>query len=322
VLTGYDVIGDVHGHADPLVRLLELLGYSEVGGVYRHPGRQAIFVGDLIDRGPKQLEVYRLVRAMVDAGEAQIVMGNHEFNAIAWATPDPLASGGFLREHSEKNTRQHAAFLAAVGNDVSLHAQIVEWFRTMPLWLDVDHGGGCLRVVHACWHERSMRTLGGDAVLTPEVLAAAMRRNSPEYEAVEVLLKGPEADLGDAWYLDKGGHRRHNARICWWDSSITSVRDAVLLPGDVLDRHGADFERLKHIPFDRRDLLYYDDLPVIFGHYWNTGEPTVLSRVAASVDFSVANEGHLVAYRWNGERSLSNDRFESVSRQSDDAPVE
>jgi hypothetical protein len=47
----------------------------------------------LIDRGPKQLATVDLVRRMVEAGSARGVMGNHEFNAIAWATPDPEHPG-------------------------------------------------------------------------------------------------------------------------------------------------------------------------------------------------------------------------------------
>jgi hypothetical protein len=64
----FDVIGDVHGEFDKLVALLARLGYWELGGTWRHPDRTAIFVGDLIDRGPKQLATVDLVRAMVDAG--------------------------------------------------------------------------------------------------------------------------------------------------------------------------------------------------------------------------------------------------------------
>jgi len=74
---GYDVIGDVHGHADKLERLLERLGYrrtTEPDGrpLWAHPDRQAIFfVGDLIDRGPHQIQTVELVRTMVDGGSAQ-----------------------------------------------------------------------------------------------------------------------------------------------------------------------------------------------------------------------------------------------------------
>jgi hypothetical protein len=48
----YDIIGDVHGHADALRRLLAELGYAEVQGAFRHDARKAIFVGDLVDRDP------------------------------------------------------------------------------------------------------------------------------------------------------------------------------------------------------------------------------------------------------------------------------
>ena len=54
---------------------------------YRHPTNIALFLGDLIDRGPQQLECIRIPRMMRDAGSAKILMGNHEFNAIAYATP-------------------------------------------------------------------------------------------------------------------------------------------------------------------------------------------------------------------------------------------
>src|SRR6202008_3839311 len=90
-VTGYDIIGDVHGCATHLTDLLDALGYRENDwtGAYRHPQRQAIFVGDLIDRGGEQLRVLEIVKRMVDSGSAQIVMGNHEFNAIAYSIEYP-----------------------------------------------------------------------------------------------------------------------------------------------------------------------------------------------------------------------------------------
>ena len=71
---GYDIIGDVHGEAGKLHSLLRRLGYEAPHGLYRHPeGRQAIFVGDLIDKGPAQLETIDAVRAMVGHGTALAV---------------------------------------------------------------------------------------------------------------------------------------------------------------------------------------------------------------------------------------------------------
>ena len=88
----FDIIGDVHGCADELERLLERLGYSwhdaDRGGdlyprLYTHPqGRRAIFVGDLVDRGPRVLETVGLVQNMVQAGAALCVPGNHDVKLV------------------------------------------------------------------------------------------------------------------------------------------------------------------------------------------------------------------------------------------------
>lgn len=79
----FDLIGDVHGCRDELVALLEHLGYV-VGGTRETPdvrapdGRKAIFVGDLVDRGPDSPGVLRLVMHMVGNGTAMCVPGNHD----------------------------------------------------------------------------------------------------------------------------------------------------------------------------------------------------------------------------------------------------
>ena len=83
----YDLIGDIHGHAEELAALLEMLGYRKSAGVYRHPERQAIFFGDFIDRGPRIRETLEIVRTMVEHGSALAVMGNHEWNALPTTLP-------------------------------------------------------------------------------------------------------------------------------------------------------------------------------------------------------------------------------------------
>jgi hypothetical protein len=136
-MAGVDVIGDVHGHADRLRTLLARLGYEQRQGVWGHRERTAVFVGDLIDRGPGQLDTLRLVRAMVEAGTAQIVLGNHEFNAVAYATVHPERLD-YCRPHDAKHREQHQAFLAEVDFGSSLHRSIIDWFMTIPMWLDLD----------------------------------------------------------------------------------------------------------------------------------------------------------------------------------------
>ncbi len=77
----FDIIGDVHGCADELETLLARLGYERdpESGVFYHPqGRRAIFLGDIVDRGPRILDAYEMVRGMVKAGHALCVPGNHD----------------------------------------------------------------------------------------------------------------------------------------------------------------------------------------------------------------------------------------------------
>ena len=76
----FDIIGDVHGCADELEELLADLGYGADGaGVWCHPeGRKAVFLGDLVDRGPRIPDTLRLVMGMVGAETALCVPGNHD----------------------------------------------------------------------------------------------------------------------------------------------------------------------------------------------------------------------------------------------------
>ena len=80
----FDIIGDVHGCGDELEELLAQLGYgAEDGGVWRHPaGRKAVFLGDLVDRGPRIPDVLKLVMAMVEAETAYCVPGNHDMKLV------------------------------------------------------------------------------------------------------------------------------------------------------------------------------------------------------------------------------------------------
>ena len=76
----FDIVGDLHGCYDELCELLALLGYQQnAESGMRHPsGRRVIFLGDLVDRGPKVIETARLVMRMVASGQALCVPGNHD----------------------------------------------------------------------------------------------------------------------------------------------------------------------------------------------------------------------------------------------------
>ena len=310
----YDLIGDIHGHSEPLAQLLENLGYTKADSVYRHPDRQVIFLGDFIDRGPDQRGVLEIIRPMIDDGVALSVMGNHEFNAIAYYTRDPDDHKRHLRIHDEKNRKQHRVFLEAF-DGTSDYEETIEWFRTLPLWLEVDG----VRVVHACWDEPFMQTLRDNhpsvnEYLNDDLLVAASRKGSDEHEAVETLLKGKEVELprGQSFH-DKDGNPRQAVRVRWFGDEASTFQDAFL---------GPEYAR-SHIPEDpigADHIIRYahDDPPVFVGHYWLDGEPALLASNVACLDYSVAAKsgGRLVAYRWDGERELSQEKFVYVERET------
>ena len=308
---GYDIIGDIHGHADELKSLLVKMGYTPVDGCYRHPTRKVIFLGDFIDRGPDQSGVLNIVMAMVRQEVALAVMGNHEFNALAFHTEDPDGPGTWLRTRNKKNLKQHEAFLAEYfGNDKKDElAEVLEFFYTLPLWLELDG----LRVIHAAWDPASMEVvrsaLDGNNLLTRDLLVEASRKGTDEYEAVEILLKGLEHELpAGLSHKDKDGTPRTRVRLWFFEHAPKTLRDIIVHP------HQFENEILD-VPASE-DLLYgysESEPPVFVGHYWMKKDegkhPARLRHNVACLDYSVAKGGELVAYRWSGEKDIDDSCF-------------
>jgi protein phosphatase len=96
----FDIVGDIHGCFDELCNLLDRLGYREDAETgMRHPdGRRAIFLGDLVDRGPKIVETVALVRRMVLAGQALCVPGNHDMKLYRSLKGNPVQISHGLAE--------------------------------------------------------------------------------------------------------------------------------------------------------------------------------------------------------------------------------
>jgi Calcineurin-like phosphoesterase len=306
----YDIIGDIHGHSQSLETVLTKLGYKNQTGIYRHPSRKVIFLGDFIDRGSYQREVIDIARAMIDSGNALAVMGNHEFNAIAYYTSDHEGED-YLRPHSEKNTRQHQAFLDAYQGDPAAYKDTINWFKTLPLWLDL----GDLRVIHACWDKHEIAEIlkyqDGECYLSEKLLRESCHSGTWQFRAIETILKGKEIPLkSDASFKDKDGNMRHDIRVRWWDREATSYKDAFMGPESARTHIPDD-----QITGDHMVEYSHDAPPVILGHYWMEGVPAPLAPNIACVDYSVAKPGgKLVAYRWNGEQELDPDNYVWVER--------
>ncbi len=307
----YDLIGDIHGYAAPLQDLLVKLDYQQFDGIWQHPSRQVVFLGDFIDRGPEQVETVRIARTMVEHGKALAVMGNHEFNAVAWATHFPERPTAPMRVHSAKNRAQHREFLAQVVEHSVLHQQMIAWFKTLPVYLDLPG----FRVVHACWHPRSLEIIASYTDPHQRILdqawPALCTQGTEPCEALEILLKGLEVRLPNGLeYIDRQGIKRRDVRLKWWQLKDITYRD-------LADLSPADIESLPHDPVPENVLPgYAGDKPLFVGHYWRTGDPAPLNDHIACLDYSIAARGldvremgKLCAYRWNGEKHLSKDGF-------------
>lgn len=305
----YDIIGDIHGHAYALKKLLDKLGYRKSSGAYRHPDRKALFVGDYIDRGPQVRETLQLVRRMVDADQAIALMGNHELNAILYNETDE--NGDYLRSHSEKNRKQHKATLTDFKGKEEEYQSYIGWFKTLPLWYEND----AFRAIHACWDSMSvdeMRNYTIGNMLEPEYFREAGNRKTPLYELTETLLKGREIALPMGLsFKDKDGHERDEVRIKWWLNPDDVTLEKWSFAEDIKGRSEQKFNPPDYVS------NYYneDEKPVFFGHYWLSGEPSPERSNVCCLDYSIGNEEKLTAYRYDSEDELVKNKLHWIEYQ-------
>jgi hypothetical protein len=291
----YDLIGDIHGHADKLKSLLNCLGYKMDGESYIHPERKVVFVGDYIDRGPKIPETLTIVKKMVDSGNAIALMGNHEYNAICFNLK--ARNGDFVRKHSIKHFLQHYETLRQFQNRQEEYDDFIDWFLTLRLFYEAD----AFRAVHACWDSGNIAflkdVLQNDRV-TPEIILQTYE-SKKLYRAIDETLKGKEITLKEGlFFYDKDGNKRNEIRIKWWEDASQhtyqsySVLKMDLLPNvPIVGNHGNHYS--------------HEEKPIFFGHYWLQGKPSLYRNNICCLDYSVAKKGKLVAYSFDDEQELS-----------------
>lgn len=305
---GFDIIGDIHGCAHTLAKLLEHMGYRRVRGVYRHERRQAVFIGDIIDRGPRIREALHLVRDMVEHGSARMVMGNHEYNALGYCTRARAGSGcTHLREHTPRHNRLIRETLEQFAHYPQEWNEFLEWFYTVPLFIDDED----FRVVHACWDGDlidKFRRLQGGACIDEDFLHASAAIESFAGQVMDTLLRGTDLRLPEGMSITgRDGYVREFFRTKFWADNPQTYADVVFqpdpLPPEVARRPLTDRERAQLIRYPM------DAPPVFVGHYWMEGRPSPLRHNVACIDFSAVKYGKLVAYRFDGEAQLSADKF-------------
>lgn len=224
-----DFVADIHGEIDALLELLERLGYQTDG---QHPdGRRLVFLGDLVDRGPDSPGVVRLVRGMIQAGNAQAVLGNHELN--------------ILRGALKKNNQWILAPDEAVNEaplDPSEREEFLAFFTSLPLALERED----IRAVHAAWDDAMIEQARAarDAV--------TLYRNVRESIAAELTACG----VNDEMEQNLAHQNRNPVKLITSGPEIPAPK-----PFELEDRtHAED----RHAWW--RD--YQGEPFVVFGHYW------------------------------------------------------
>lgn len=305
---GYDIIGDVHGCYNSLVELLELLGYRLQGGVYRHPERQVVFLGDLVDRGPQIRETLHLVRDMVAAGAATLVLGNHEINLLGFHTPaSPQSERSYLRERSERHQSQLNETLQQFDSYSGELRAFLDWMLELPLFMEFEH----FRVAHACWDQaliRAYRERHRTDCLSAHIFQASEDWSGLEHRTIDRLTRGTSLLLPDnAVMVGSDGLSRRYFRTKFWLASPQTYGELPLQP-DALPQE-VYHQRLTEKDYER--LLHYaaHEPPLFVGHYWMSGSPQLMQPNIACLDYSAVHGGRLMAYRWSGPGRLSADNL-------------
>jgi hypothetical protein len=242
---------------------------------------------------------------MVESGNAVALMGNHEFNLLAYHSLDH--EGMPLREHSEKHARQIHATMESFAAHQDEFQDFLSWIRGLPLTFENEE----LRAVHACWSEQAVCNLEGKSFLDDAFLIASCTEEAVKRD-VELLLKGPEVDLPPGvTHTTCDGAVRTEMRVQWWgrDDRPTTISELAVPPGAVVSDQIIPQKLLASVP-----NLPLGGKPVFFGHYWLRPDApkAPLAPGICCLDFSVANNGPLVAYRWDGNPALRESNFISA----------
>ncbi len=256
------------------------------------------FVGDYIDRGPKIRKTLKIVRRMVENDNAIALLGNHEYNALCFHAKNK--TGGHRRKHSITNMIQHFETLKQFQNKQDEYEHYLKWFKTLPLFYETS----TFRAVHASWDNSSINFLRKhlfQSKLTDDLIEQSSMKGSEFYHAIETILKGKEIRLPKGKrFKDKDGTLRKEIRIKWWeDPTKATYQEIAIEPLKDFEDGPVDISELRNT-----DYYKPDNIPVFFGHYWLRGNPMLYRDNVCCLDYSVAKEGHLAAYRFDGESVL------------------
>ncbi len=286
-----DIVGDVHGELDALQSLLGHLGYDGAGV---HPdGRHLVFVGDLCDRGPDSPGVIDRVSGFVAAGNAWVVLGNHELNLLRGDRKD--GNDWFWSEGSARDRK----YEPRVHIHPARRGDVLEFLNGLPLALERED----LRVVHAAWDAAAVARLraadpavddlehfrrwdlDAEALIAARDLKESARIEFAEYRArlVDPLQAIPM--LAATAAVDELRQMANPMRV------VTSGIERVAARPFFASGHWRFVERIRW--WDE----YHGGVPVVVGHYWREFTPVDRASLGKAADGLF---GDLAPTAWHG----------------------
>lgn len=300
----YDIIGDVHGYAPLLKKMLLALGYKKSTSGYSHPERKAVFVGDFINRGPQIRKTLRTIRTMVENQKALAILGNHEINIII----NHLKNNGnpFL-----KNDISEIKTLNEFKNYPNEWNDHIKWLRSLPLFLELEG----IRVVHACWSDQAIQFIKENipqGKIKKEVFKKIDKYpESPLARNVWLLTKGLQFKLpGDLKIINSKGVSPRSFRMRWWENPKEKTFKEL------------SFESKFQLPeytippqIAQESQAYPEGSPIVFfGHYCRTNGPHIIKPNICCIDACINGSKSLLAYRWDGENALSASKLVRITK--------
>lgn len=256
-----DLVGDIHGEIRALDALLARLGYDAAG---RHrEGRRLVFCGDLIDRGEDSPATVERVARIVDAGNGQAVLGNHELNVVLGKTKE---GNGWAFADDHDHAQGH--FLDAARLSDAHRRRCIDWLGSLPVVLERSD----LRVVHACWDATAVGLLRGDS----RALHAIHDDHDEQLDALLLRTGHLQArDLERTTWQEQLKDRNAYVPFLPAIAHVDSVRQT----GHPLKVITSGIERPTQTPFFASGkwrmtqraawwLEYEDEPAVVMGHYW------------------------------------------------------
>lgn len=262
-----DIIGDIHGEFDALQKLLVRLGYDEHGN---HPQqRKLVFVGDLCDRGPNSPAVLYWFRQAYKAGNAFMVLGNHELNLLVEDPKD--GSGWYFPQRAAKESHLYAPWQTMPNHE---KPALINWLADMPLILQRSD----IRIIHAAWLPESIRQIQTgiagrglisayrqwDADLKQSLQTAEWYADYERQQADSTLLDNPDQMPPIQQALAEFEYRRSRLH------PVRALTSGVEVFVDTPFYAGARWRFTTRFAWWDE---YTDDIPVVIGHYWRSWQP-------------------------------------------------